>query len=362
MTPAQVFEAWGEHKLRLDRGACKEESLPIYRAIWEGWLRWLTTRDVPPGAGALWTRAQPEHVLAFIDGPAPAVDRRRRRPKRDTAMANYTRQRYWSVLRDIYAFASNPDRAWCPANPALESEIGERPMIARRDREAQVLPAGVLDLLRKPEELLALLPKKADTSWWVDRDRAVMALLVHFGLTKRELMDLQGRDLCVGSAPFDPAGIQLDAEQSALEVSLDVRIVGEDDLRIGAPFAVPKDVVDLITPWLLERRRLLASQRARSTTAGPDVEQPLFLARIPGPDGCLPAVEQSTIYQLVNRCLARAYRFVNLPPDAVVAKGPAIVRNAVVSDWISHRGPDEAARLAGVASARSLRHSKTAAA
>ncbi len=367
-SPLVVFDAWAEHKMLLEKGGCSEDSIPIYRAIWEGWLRWLTTQDLPEGEGAAWTRARSQHVRCFIDGPAPAVDKRRRVPKNELVMANYTRQRYWSVLRGIYAFACVEENGWCQVNPAQDCDLDERPRIAARDREAQVLPVGVLALLRDPAQLQRLLPKSADSQWWIDRDRALMALLVHFGLTKRELIDLQGRDLRAGAAPFNPRGTaRMDVEQ--LPVMLDVRKVGSHTLRQGAPFAVPDVVLAQLEPWLMQRHRILERQRVRLLTqkaatarvqVAADVELPLFLARIPGEDGCLPKVEDSTVYQLVNRCLSRAYATdavrQTLATGAVIAKGPAIVRNAVVRDWIEKLGPVEAAHRAGLGSIRSLRH------
>lgn len=366
---AEVFEKWMQNKMRRDKGGCSPESVPIYRAIWDAWLTWLTTQDVAPGPGEAWRRAQAAHVRKFIEGPAPAEGKRRREPKDEARMANYTRQRYYSALRDIYDFACDPKRRWCPANPANGDKLPEEHRINLRDRTSQVLPPGVLPMLRDPEQLAKLLPKKAETNWWIDRDRAVVALLAHFGLTKSELIDLQGHDLRRQMGRVYEPHEQLRLDEEPNSILLNVYAPDRTAKRLGAPFKLTHEVLAMLRPWLLQRRRLLAAQRARMIAGqrsadrmpAPDEQQPLFLARIPAKEsGCLPAMEGSTVYQLVNRCLDRAYAMPavskHLDEEAIVAKGPGIVRNSVIRHWIETLGAEQAALLAGIKEQRHLRH------
>lgn len=93
----------------------------------------------------------------------------------------------------------------------------------------------------------------------------------------------------------------------------------------------------------------------------PVADCPLFMSRQRGAGGMLPAMEPSTVYMMVKRCLAAVYEADTLAAaardDARIAQGAAIIRNSVLRDWIDTPGvgADEAARRAGLKSAASLR-------
>lgn len=326
-----------------------------YRAIWHAWLLWLP-------AGVSWRDATQEHVVSFLDGPAPGTGRKRR-PKKRSAMANATRYRYWRVLRAVYFHAHKEGKL--PAdNPTLlgDDEPGQEP----DTRKAQVLPPRALDLLRDPGSLALLVPAKSDQlPWWVLRDRAAIGLLAHCALTTAELIDLTAGDLGEGPEPMRGAVTTplpgMDPPEVQLHVKGSRKGTGPRNLEVPAP------MVELLRAWLRRREVVLQEDTNRLLLGGVEpadiprmVNYPLFMSRQRvKPNQPLPAMEPQTIYLSVRRCLSAAYKHPDVQPlvakGAYVAQGAAIIRNTVIADWIQRFGEDEAVQRAGLRSAHSLR-------
>lgn len=352
--PYVSFDAWtGQQQADDDFNA---QTVEVYRSIWGVWLAWLAER------GLKWTEVGPLQVRGFLDGPAPAA--RGRGAIDEDKMANFTRQRYWRVLRGAYAQACRDGHV--DRNPALEVAEHHRPHIERRSRQSQILPIGVLATLRDPAALEQLLPQQTPSQWWVLRDRAAMTLLAHAGLTTAELIALRGRDLRQGTAALtpDPSPAALPGtETTRPDVQVDVSGEGADVQRNVPlrPAALPH-----IRTWLAAREKLLRERHASIPGALRLADSPLFVSRQRGAHGLLPAMEPSTVYVMVKRCLAAAYEadaLAGITRDgARIAQGAAIIRNSVLRDWIDTPGvgADEAARRAGLKSASSLRLSQNA--
>ena len=107
-------------------------------------------------------------------------------------MANYTQQRYWRVLGAVYAEAVRS--GLLVSSPVLDVPESDRPVIALSSRQSQVLPPGVLPLLRDPGVIEGCISFVREAEWWVVRDRAAVLVLSHLGITTRWLMALRGRD------------------------------------------------------------------------------------------------------------------------------------------------------------------------
>jgi len=355
--PQEIFERWADAEVARwlesrGRSGFSPETVPVYRSIWKLWLDWLAGRPAPELGKTTWRWlwARQDHVQAFVDGPAPAATRRQ--PKDQSRMASFTRQRYWAVLRDVYAYAVAEEVL--QENPALS--LQPTPTVARRARVPQVLPTRVLELLRNPVRLKQLLPE--GKGWWVHRDRAAVALLAHCGMTSGELIAVRGRDLRRGIRYLlPPAQTALEGMEEAAALQIDV---GERSVP------VPEALLPLLETWLAVRHELLLQQRsraqtlARETGTDPDEralrrepDQPLLLSR-EAPSGVHTTLDSSSLFVVVRRCLRAAYtaREVKglLDPEQYVATGPAIVRNTVIRVWAEDAaiGPGQAAEWAGL--------------
>lgn len=349
LAPYVSFDAWtSQQQADEDFNA---QTVEVYRSIWGVWLAWLAERDMK------WPEAGERHIRDFLGGPAQAA--RGRGAIDDAKMANFTRQRYWRVLRGTYAQACRDGHV--DRNPALDVAEQHRPHIERRSRQSQILPVGVLDTLRNSAAVEQLIPQSSPTQWWVLRDRAGMALLAHAGVTTAELIALRGRDLRQGTAALTaepPPPALAGTATSAPDVHVDV-FSGGADVQRNVP--LPGAALPPIRAWLRAREKLLRQRYASLPGAPRLADSPLFVSRQRGGDGLLPAMEPSTVYMMVKRCLAAAYEADALSgaakAGARVAQGASIIRNTVLRDWIDTPGigADEAARRGGLKSAASLR-------
>ena len=130
MHPAwRVFDAWA-HRMRAS-GELGTVTVATYRTIWGVWLDWLGTRQRD------WLSADADLVLVFLNGPSPSLHHHRAAIRSDR-LANFTQQRYWRVLRAVYAQAV--ESGWLAANPVLDVEEAKRPVVLQRSRLPQLLP------------------------------------------------------------------------------------------------------------------------------------------------------------------------------------------------------------------------------
>lgn len=351
-----IFDAWAaaqEEAGQFEDPGTKD----TYRAFWENWLRHLLDQ------GRDWHEATPDQVRAFLDGPAPGTGRKRP-PKNVDAMASATRYRYWRVLRGVYLHACKEE--FITENPAL---IGEDvPGISTEDRKAQVLPPRVLQMLRDPGLLRELLPGSAETPHWsVARDRAMLALAAHCGLTTVELQRLKPTDLKEGGAAMRWAATATLKGMAAPAVTLEVPQTRKHQEAGFRSLDVPPEAHELLREWLAQREAAVRRDLQHLAIAGLAAHQrpgpndyPLFMSRLKRSDSePLPPMETQTIYLAFRRCLEAAYARPNvrglLGAGAKVPRGAAIIRNAVIVEWVASLGESEAIKLAGHKSVESLR-------
>lgn len=367
-------------------------TVATYRTIWGVWIDWLGTRQRD------WLQADADLVLAFLNGPSPSLQHHRAAIHPDR-LANFTQQRYWRVLRAVYAQAV--DAGWLGTNPVLDVDEAKRPVVLQRSRLPQLLPPTVLALLQDPQVVTACYLPKRGNAWCSLRDRAAMLVLAHCGITTSELMGLRGDDVRMGGgglwplvqaqANAQPADAHATSDSTTppstelwLEVTRDLETVGRR-LPLNAA------VLHCLWPWLVERQRVLAQRLALRTGGdGPTpaqwqrtyLEEPLFMSRqrsdaqiaadqgLAGhPEGAhlglLPPMVASNVYHLVKKGLEGLLGRTDLPVQdprklgISMATGAAIIRNTVLKHWLDTLGLSATLELGGLRSPEYLRSMET---
>ena len=162
--PFAPFEAWTAKEMadaasgaprpdRTRRFTFTPATAKVYETVWKGWISWLAKE------GRHWHEATSADVRKFLAGPTPGGDGVGRNPIDKRKMANYTQQRYWRVLRGVYALAFPLDAS----RNMSELDDKDRPKVQARSRTSQVLPPGVLQALQDPQRLAALVPREWTT-------------------------------------------------------------------------------------------------------------------------------------------------------------------------------------------------------
>lgn len=347
----EVFLAWvATQKAKATtsnkkRDQFSDKTARIYESLWRGWVDWLGARE------RQWFDATSLDVRAFLDGPAPAPKHRRTRaPIQAKKMANYTQQRYWSVLQAVYSHAKiNELLAQSPCEG-----IQIKPQITERSQKRQVMLPGMLRLLRDPDALTRFMPMEHDGQWWVLRDRATVALAAHCALTTAEIIALRGQDLREGARTLGGKFAQQLPELAPASRDTWVDIPARGD-RPARSIPIPAAALVLIEPWLERRAELLQTQlaafaRGRLKRPPPAPTQaPVFLSReAPGGEP-LPAVDPPTVYYRFQKVMDAAIDAAgHALGDGYVARGPSILRNTVIAEWAVVLDPDKAAELAGL--------------
>lgn len=355
-----TFESWANGAIL--HGDLSQPSVDKYRALWLAWRGWLLLRGVD------WDRVTGVLVEEFLQGPAPGQGGRR--PAINThRMSSYTRQRYWRLLRGVYATAAQA--GVMASSPLLEVPDQRRPTISSRDRLSQVLEPQLFERLQVPKTIESIITVKTAADWWHRRDRAMLALLVETGVTTSELIALRGKDLKRVDRVALEVGVASSASDNPISLQLDVL---DAPGSVGRTLRISDRYSYLLLEWLGFRRVLLSEwitrvaemEEGASVKAGHGDESPLFLARrarIGGDE--LPALEAVTVYYAVSKALNKLRSQVLPPmtapsvgvvPDAPhVAKGPAVIRNSVIRAWLDSVGPVETVRRAGLQNVDSLR-------
>ena len=358
--PAQPFDAWALRQHAA--GEISHASIAKYRPLWMAWVAWCAKESIQ------WSEAQSTHILHFLQGPAPGIGASRRQAIHPQRMSSYTRQRYWRLLRGIYANATHDNALQLPHNPALDLDERDRPSIARADRTSQILEPFVFEALRNPRTIEKLFAQKTEANWWFARDRAIMALLVETGLTVSELIHLKGRDILEASAgrPMAQAITQPSLLASGSDSTAPALWVDVMDNRhtIGRTLPISHAHAPLLRQWLAWRSRLLIERSAQTAAlshrdafmAQHERDGPLLMARRSRAGGAIfPEMDATSIYRSVSNAMDRLRVIGNYPAATYIAKGPAVVRNSVIRRWIDTQGSDTAAQWAGLSSAQSLR-------
>ena len=381
----QLFGRWAARMAA--SGEFSASTVETYSAIWNAWLNWLAAR------GLGWLDVDALTIQAYLEGPSPGLAHHRPALRADR-MANYTQQRYWRVLRAVYAEAVRS--GLLVSSPVLDVPESDRPVIALSSRQSQVLPPGVLPLLRDPGVIEGCISFVREAEWWVVRDRAAVLVLSHLGITTRELMALRGGDVVYqlvqsadlvtdarlsGSGAL-PSPAPLIAQLMPFSMS-----VARDDEVIPRELELNDAVRRVLQPWLALRRVVIFARLKRRLmgVAVSDeqldavcLSEPLFMSRQRSAEqidadraggtvlsvdkvGLLPPMEASNVYLMVKRALDAVYGLPVLAGQHPKlrglnqASGAAIIRNTVLLDWVQTLGEEAAALLAGLRSVNSLR-------
>ncbi len=353
------------------RPRLSDSSLAMYRSLWEGWEIWLARQGELP-----WHQVTPADAARFLQGPRPP-DRGGGVPRDETRMKRFTANRYFRVVRAVYAhavvagqIAENP---WEQLDPALHQ-------IHNADRGMQSLEPALWARARSPENMAAYF---AQGGRWMDRrDHALVALLFEAGLALSELLVVSPQDfLATGPVP-----LVVDAELRMPEGGRKKRwmikprqadlfdVPGPYPLKVLVPAdgkgAVDRDIpigraaARVVVAWMEERylrlreaMGLLAGDHARRESAWP-----LFISNTV-PDGH-EAMNDSAMHRVVAGYLSATREAplgqipVKMPRLAAPGEapraprfglGPSVVRNCVIQSWHRELGDEqETLRRAGV--------------
>ncbi|MFC5519865.1 hypothetical protein [Polaromonas jejuensis] len=345
------YDSWSE---RLIAGELLSQvSAYKYRTLWNAWCDWLRLRALD------WYAVDGPLIEEFLQGAAPGQGVGRRKAINAERMSSYTRQRYWRLLRGVYAAAAREGTV--PYNPVLDIAEEARPSISNGDRRSQVLDPHVFAKLRDPRIMEALIPAKTAADWWHPRDRAILAVLVDTGITASELLALRGIHVVRAEQQFSMA--------HEVPASLAIKVMESSDgverTLIISPTATPA-----LVEWLHLRHLLLVEHAAHKGAMVQrnefikeiDSQGPLFVARRARAKASeLPPMGAPALYYCVSQALKKLRQKttvgsgtldINIPH---LAKGPAIIRNTVIHHWLNTLGPEETVIRAGLKKVESLR-------
>lgn len=352
--PAEhAFNVWATNVKSL--GELNATSVSKYRPLWMAWLSWCMLKNIP------WDGIQVQDIQNFLDGPAPGQGITRRRAINPERMSSHTRQRYFRLLFGVYTSANK--NKLLEHNPAMDLDQEDRPSVPDNDRQSQVLEPFLFDQLASKASIEELFPHKTDANWWYARDRAIMAVLIETGITVTELIALRGVDLVedrAGRAVADPS-VQTSLLSGDTGLLLDIM---ENSQSVGRTLPIRFELAPLLRAWLAWRQRLL---NERSAMIAPLSQRDSFM-KVNGHNGPLffsrraregseafPPMDATSVYHSVSLAIQRIRKIRGMEAVTYVAKGPAVVRNTVIRRWIDEFGAQEAATMAGLKSAHSLR-------
>ena len=379
----ELFENWCEKVQQ--RESLADATKNVNKVMWRAYAEWLVDQGI-----AGWPAATAETINKFLNGAAPGKNSRRNTLK-DNVMSNFTRQRYWRILRGVYHHASG--QGWIEDNPCIGMDDAV-PHILGRDLQPQVLPPGLLALLQDQHLLRAVHAPNPERpgDWTALRDRAAMALLTECGLTTAELIALRGKDLAVGEtalilamqntrsaqrslggdrrdplATLTPEDNPAGARHPGAPVRLDVPSSSD---TVSRSFELSDGCASLVLPWVALREQLLLRHAASCKTLQ---ELKAYLAKhglgealLPSRQGMstatpMPKMVPATVYHLVKRTFAGIFKTpqgatLNKRKEGVkVAQGASIVRNSLIQQWAQTLGAAAAIERAGFERADSLR-------
>lgn len=350
----KVFDTWASTQHAM--GELALTSIAKYKPLWMAWLSWCLQHDLA------WDTVHSDNIRQFLQGAAPGKGATRRLAINPNKMSSYTRQRYWRLLRGVYFNAHKENLI--EHNPVLDVDEKDRPKISAVDRTSQVLEPFLFSKLIQPGTIDELFPEKTQANWWYARDRALMAVLVETGITVTELIALRGQDLVEknqGRAIASQHAQAVIEGFNGAELEIDVM---ETSTHVGRSLPISKAMAVLLREWLSWRHRLLVE---RSAMTGALVQRerfladhardgPLFIARrARSGTELFPLMDATSVYYTVSKAITRLREAEGLSNQTYIAKGPAVVRNSVIRQWIDALGPSVAADRAGLKSQDSLR-------
>lgn len=167
-TAAELFEQWfNSHPKKLSK-----HTYVVYGHVWNGFIGFLSEQSL------LWTQANTVTIDAYLAGVLPMR-------KDHTASSPVTRRRYWRVLRDVYTHAFIHE--WIDSNPVLDASHPENELMPSLS-----LPQWATIALEKHLEQACL---KHPETWQVQRDRAMLALMLCAAPKTGEIIDLRVDDV-----------------------------------------------------------------------------------------------------------------------------------------------------------------------
>lgn len=349
------FSDWKDEVIALDE--MSEKSAVKYRPLWNAYRGWLINKACD------WDKANASLIQEFLQGPAPG-NGKRRRALNPSAMSTYTRQRYWRLLRGVYACAVK--KKTIPNNPALDIGENQRPSIARKDRQSQILEPHVFERLCSPRTLNTIIQLSSADDWWHVRDRAIMAILCCTGITSSELIALRGVD--VGPEDRKMANPTASFEWAAAAKSplvIDIMMPGG---KVGRTLTITPTMTAPVQEWIRRRTQLLTERGSHTVILADrakflkehDQQGPFFVSRRKkNSANTLPAMEPVTLYYTVSQALMALRQQMGMnsnDSDApYVAKGPAVIRNSVIRRWLDTLGTQETINRSGLQDEQSLR-------
>lgn len=309
-----------------------EAAATPYRFIWGAWLKLLaasadTTQPTEGNRLQPWQQAQAVQVLQFLNQAT-------RSQKQLDLPSDITRRRYWRVLQRIYDHALLHD--WVAHNP-LDA-------VSELERPPSEDPQGAILSPRTWRALLHEIP--AATDLISARDRAVLLVLVHLGLSSEEVRALVLEDVLweevsakMGSA-LVPLGSYPDngaAKASSARIH-SLRITGLRTMQ-SRTLEVPPQLDEALRVWLGYRAGY-----------APMAQQPaLFCTRK------APELSTHTVLHLVSKTLKAASA--RSPQEQPPRMGPQVIRNTVIVQWLQSGLPRaEVLQRAGLKTPHALGH------
>lgn len=267
-----------------------------YRFIWGAWLKYLAAAAPDsaeqPRVNSAWQQASAAQVLQFLNHVTRAQ-------KQQDLPSAITRRRYWRVLDRIYEYALW--QGWIASNPVDGVTAQDRP--PSEDPKGAILPPSIW------RALLQQIP--AATDLISARDRAMLQLLVHTGITSEEVRGLQLDDLLWPHTDPERAP-QPTPHRSPPQA---VRIIGQRAMQSRTLPLAPAAAAALHS-WLGYRAGYASMQG----------QPALFCSRK------APQLSTHTVLHVVSKTIQAAAeaRRLQLPPRM----GPQAIRNTVIVHWL----------------------------
>ncbi|WP_245587355.1 tyrosine-type recombinase/integrase [Comamonas composti] len=297
-----------------------------YEKVWHAWLRSLDKTSLP-SASALHAQSKPWHEATAVDVQRFLQPRQGQRsghlPGRQ--VSEVTRRRYWRLLERIYEHAR--EQGWIKTNPAQGLAEHERP--ASEDGQGHCLSTQLWQSLPRhmPQEL----------GFQAARDRAILLLLYELALAPEEVRGLCWADVLTAQQSIWRPGY---AAAPALLHIQGARAAQQRSLQLPAGAAAA------LRDW----------SQASSGQRGPSVLAPeatVFYSR----EG--QALSVRVLFHVASQLIQRAHAAQG-PVDQKTPLhrvGPQVLRNTTLVQWLREgKPPSEVVELAGLESARALRH------
>lgn len=327
-----------------------EAAATPYRFIWGAWLKLLAASGNVEGADHAdttakvdqrqpWQQAESVQVLQFLNQAT-------RSQKQLDLPSDITRRRYWRVLERIYDHALL--HGWVLRTP-LEG-------VSELDRPPSEDPQGAILSPRMWRALQRQIP--AATDLISARDRAVLLVLMHLGLSSEEVRALVLDDLLWETSPATP-------NQAASATEIDHSTAAADQNHAGAGAAVEAQPARRIHSLRITGLRAMQSRTLevppplaealhvwlgyRAGYAPMAHQTALFCSRK------APELSTHTVLHLVSKTLKAAST--RKPQELPPRMGPQVIRNTVIVQWLQSGLPQaEVLQRAGLKTPHALGH------